>query len=134
MKLLPLTLFLLLVSTSVFGQSDTTDLYVINNTNRLVSIKTDGKTHYAFCYRDLKSLRITKCFPFEDKQALTDFFDRCEKSLETDKTLVTKHYNTSRNKLNKNVVRVNNKEGGYVLIKYDTLQKMRNAFDKSTKK
>jgi hypothetical protein len=131
MKKYYFTLFLFVLSTTVFGQSDTTDLYVINKTNRFVAIQADGKKTYSFFYRDLKFLRETKEFSFKKVEDAVLFFDRCEKSLETDKTLVTEFYNVSRNKLNKNVVRVNNKEGGYVMIKYDTLTKMRRAFEKS---
>lgn len=121
-----LTTLCLLLSISSFAQ-DTTDIYVINNTNRLVAIDTDS---YSFIYRDLKSLKQIRSFHFEAKKDLVKFFDLCLKALEKDQGTITGSYNVSRNKLSKNVVRVNDKNGGYVLIKYDTLEHMRKAADR----
>ena len=121
------TTICLLLSISSFGQ-DTTDIYVINKTNRLVSIDSDS---YSFIYRDLKSLKHIRSFHFDTKADLDKFFNLCQKALEQDQGTITDTYNVSRNKLSKNVVRVNDKDGGYVLIKYLTLEHMRKAVEGS---
>lgn len=121
------TTICLLLSISSFGQ-DTTDIYVINKTNRLVSV---GSESYSFIYRDLKSLKQIRSFHFESKKDLFKFFNLCQKALEKDQGTITDDYNVSRNKLSKNVVRVNDKNGGYVLIKYVTLEHMRKAVEGS---
>lgn len=125
MKALFTTLFIFLFITC-FGQ-DTTDIYVINKTNRLVAIDSDS---YSFIYRDLKSVKEIRSFHFESKVELDKFFELCQKALDKDQGTVTSEYNVSRNKLSKNVVRVNNKIGGYVLIKYSTLDHMRKAVER----
>lgn len=125
MKALFATLCLLLSITS-FGQ-DTTDIYVINATNRLVAIDADS---YSFTYRDLKSLKERRSLYFETAADLEKFFELCQKALDKDQGTVTSDYNVSRNRLSKNVVRVNNKIGGYFLLKYTTLEHMRKAYEK----
>jgi hypothetical protein len=120
------TTFCLLVSIFGFGQ-DTTDIYVINKTNRLVAMQTDS---YAFIYRDLKSLKQIQSFDFETKADLLKFFKLCQKALDKDQTTITADYNVSRNRLSKNVVRIQNKEGGYVLLSYTTLDHMRSALER----
>jgi len=120
------TTFCLLVSIFGFGQ-DTTDIYVINKTNRLVTIQTDS---YAFIYRDLKSLKQIQSFDFETKADLLKFFKLCQKALDKDQATITADYNVSRNRLSKNVVRIQNKEGGYVLLSYTTLDHMRSALER----
>jgi hypothetical protein len=117
------TTLCILISTLSFGQ-DTTDIYVINKTNRLVSV---GTSSYSFVYRDLKSLKQIKSFHFETLVDLEKFFGLCQKALEKDQGTVTEKYNVSRNRLSKNVVRVNDKTGGYVLLKYSTLEHMKKA-------
>lgn len=117
---------LLIVSFNGFSQ-DTTDVYVINNTNRLVSI--DGNS-YAFIYRDLKSLKQIRSFHFSSKTELDKFFNLCQKALDQDQGTITASYNVSRNRISKNVVRINDKNDGYVLLKYDTLDHMRKAANK----
>ena len=126
MKLILSTLFVL-VQLAAFSQ-DTTDIYVINKTNRLIKIDDAA---YAFVYRDLKSLKEIRSFNFENKTALDKFFRLCQKALDVDQGTVTGHYNVSRNRLSKNVVRVNDKNGGYTLIKYTTLDHMRKALENS---
>jgi hypothetical protein len=120
------TTFCLLVSIFGFGQ-DTTDIYVINKTNRLLAIETDS---YAFIYRDLKSLKQIQSFDFETKADLLKFFKLCQKALDKDQATITADYNVSRNRLSKNVVRIQNKEGGYVLLSYTTLDHMRSALER----
>jgi hypothetical protein len=120
------TTLCLLISLSSFGQ-DTTDIYVINKTNRLVAIGTDS---FSFIYRDLKSLKQIRSFHFETEDDLTKFFSLCFKALEKDQGTITDKYNVSRNNLSKNVVRINNKVGGYVLLKYTTLEHMQKALER----
>jgi hypothetical protein len=116
----------LLFTTNLIAQSDTSDVYVINNTNRLVKV---GGESYALIYRDLKSLKQIRSFHFDDSKELDRFFELCQKALEKDQGTVTANYNVSRNKLSKNVVRVNDKQGGYMLLKYSTLQHMKTALN-----
>jgi len=120
-----LTVLLLLVSLISYSQ-DTTDIYVINKTNRLVAIDSDS---YSFIYRDLKSVKQIRSFHFKSMTELEKFFNLCQKALDKDQGTVTSEYNVSRNKLSKNVVRVNDKNGGYVLLKYSTLEHMRKAVE-----
>lgn len=122
MKFLFTSIFFL-VSIFCFSQ-DTTDIYVINKTNRLVSIQPDS---YAFIYRDLKSLKQIRSFDFETKADLLKLFMLCQKALDKDQGTITSDYNVSRNKLSKNVVRIQDKKGSYVLLSYTTLDHMRNA-------
>jgi sialic acid synthase SpsE len=125
MKALFTSLFLLV---SVFGFSqDTTDIYVINKTNRLVAIQSDS---YAFIYRDLKSLKQIRSFNFETKADLLTFFKLCQKALDKDQSTITSDYNVSRNRLSKNVVRIQDKKDGYVLLSYTTLDHMRSALER----
>lgn len=111
--------------------ADTTDLYVINDNGRLVSITNEGNNKYAFFFRSLKSPRPQKELLFKSADELAKFFEICEKALATDKTYITSGFNISRNTLNKNVVRMNDKEGDYNLLKRETIQLMREAFEKS---
>lgn len=120
------TTLCLLFSITSFAQ-DTTDVYVINETNRLVALEADS---YSFFYRNLKSLKETRTLHFESETELIKFFDLCQKALDKDQGTVTSSYNVSRNRLSKNVVRVNDKDGGYFLLKYTTLEHMRKAFEK----
>lgn len=125
MKALFTTLCLLV---SLFGFSqDTTDIYVINKTNRLVAIQPDS---YAFIYRDLKSLKQIRSFNFETKADLLAFFKLCQKALDKDQGTITSDYNVSRNRLSKNVVRIQDKNDGYVLLSYSTLDHMRSALER----
>lgn len=134
-----LTLILVVFSFGAFAQendtpklnsADTTEIYVINSTTRFVALPNEGNTKYSFFYRDLKFLKIIRELKFQNSEEVNKFFDTCEKALETDKTFITQGYNVMRNKLSKNVLRLNNKDGGYFLLKYDSLEKMRKAFNK----
>ena len=119
------TTLCLLISISSFGQ-DTTDIYVINTTNRLVALDSDS---YSFLYRNLKSLKKMRFLHFESTEDVVKFFDLCQKALDLDQGTITSNYNVSRNTVSKNVVRVNDKDGGYFLLKYSTLEHMRKAFE-----
>ncbi len=129
MKFLILYSFLFL-STQLDAQSDTVKIYIISNTNKFVQINTPEKTHYSFFYRDLKHVKETRELIFPNKQEVNEFFDKAEKVLATDSGIITSKYNLYRNKVNKNTLRLQNKEGGYVLISRETLETMRKEFDK----
>lgn len=112
------------------AQSDTTKIYVINKTNEFVQIKSGGNTTYSFFYRDLKFVKETRELKFSNKTKVNEFFDKAEKVLATDSGILTADYNLYRNKLSKNVLRLQNKDGGYVLISRETLETMRSEFNK----
>lgn len=114
------------------NEADTVDLYVINNTTRFIALPDEGSTKYAFFYRDLKYLKTVRELKFQSAEDVQKFFNTCDKALETDKTFVTQGYNVSRNRLSKNVLRLNNKDGGYYLLKFNSLEKMKSTFKKYT--
>ncbi len=116
------------------NEADTVDLYVINSTTRFIALPDEGSTKYSFFYRDLKYLKTIRELKFQSAEDVQKFFNTCDKALETDKTFVTQGYNVSRNRLSKNVLRLNNKEGGYYLLKYSSLEKMKSTFTKYTEK
>ena len=116
------------------NEADTVDLYVINNTTRFVALPDEGSTKYSFFYRDLKYLKIIRELKFQSGSDVERFFNTCDKALETDKTFITQGYNVSRNRLSKNILRLNNKEGGYFLLKSASLEKMKSTFQKSKEK
>lgn len=115
---------------TVNAQNDTTKIYVINNTNEFVQIKSGGNTTYSFFYRDLKFVKETRELKFKNKDKVNEFFDKAEKVLATDSGIITSEYNLYRNKVSKNVLRLQNKDGGYVLISRETLETMRAEFNK----
>lgn len=118
------------LSFNALSQADTTKIYVINKTNEFVQIKSDGYTKYSFFYRDLKFMKETRELVFSNKAKVIEFFDKAEKVLATDSGIITADYNLYRNKLNKNVLRIQNKEGGYVLLSRETLETMRSELEK----
>ena len=129
MERILLSLFLVISSFS-FAQ-DTTDVYVINSTNRLIRIANGSSNTYAIEYRNLKKLKETVSINFGKKEAVYKFFDTCEKVLNTDTRIIGENYNVNRNKVDKNTVKVDNKfEGAYFLVKRETLDNMRSAMDK----
>lgn len=130
----------LFISVLSFGQAkdslavasaDTVELYVINKTNKFVGLPDEGSGKYSFFYRDLKYIKEIRELKFNSKEEVTKFFETCEKAMNTDKTYITQGYNVSRNKLSKNVLRLNNKDGGYYLLKEATLDNMKKAFENS---
>jgi hypothetical protein len=125
-----LLIFLSTLAFTAVSQNDTTKIYVINNTNEFVEIKGGGYTTYSFFYRDLKFLKETRELKFTNKTKVTEFFDKAEKVLATDSGIITADYNLYRNKLSKNVLRLQNKDGGYVLLSRETLETMRSEFNK----
>ena len=129
MKLIIL-IFLSTLSLTAVSQNDTTKIYVINKTNEFLEIKGGGYTTYSFFYRDLKFMKETRELKFSNKTKVIEFFDKAEKVLATDSGIITADYNLYRNKLSKNVLRLQNKEGGYVLLSRETLETMRSEFNK----
>lgn len=110
---------------------DTTDLYVISNSSRFVELSGQGKSKYAFYYRDLKYVKEIRELKFYSVDEAIKFFNICQKALDTDKTYITKGYNISRNRISKNVLRLNNKDGGYTLMKRSTYEHIRDAFERT---
>lgn len=129
MKHLLFALFLV-VSGFTFAQ-DTTNVYVINNTNRLIRIsQSNGPSTYVIEYRNLKKLNDTASVYLGRKEDVYKFFNTCEKVLNTDTRIIGEHYNVNRNKVDKNTVKVDNKmEGAYFLVKRETLENMKSAMD-----
>lgn len=132
MKSIFVALFMLVGFTS-FSQEDSTtivndtlDIYVINSTNRLIHTNTS----FAIEYRDLKSLRDVRTIRFASEKEVDRFFANCFRAMEADVNIVSEHYTVNRNKLNKNLVRVHEKDGAYFLMSYDTVQKMQTAFER----
>lgn len=132
MKRILLAAFLLLgfqnfaQTDTVIVTSDTVDVYVISSTNRLVEIEGD----YAIEYRDLKNLKNGSYLHFDSGKDLEKFFASCFRSLEKGIEIASVNYTLSRNKLSKNVVRVQGKEKSYFMLKYDTLEKMKTAYER----
>ena len=126
---------LILITFAFLGLSasaqDTTDIYVINNTNRLVEITKMDITSYSFFYRDLKYVKTIRELSFDNNEELEKFFDQAEKVLATDVGVMTAKYNLSRNKLSKTTLKLRNKEDGYVMISRETLEIMRSEYQKS---
>lgn len=119
--------FFLLLCSNSFAQ-DTTDIYVINSTNRLARLDHEGKTTYILEFRNLKKLNETAVIQFGKKDGVEKFFETCERVLNTDMKVVGEHYNVSRNKVDKNTIKVETKGvTAYVLIKRETLENMRSA-------
>lgn len=103
---------------------DSKNLYVINETNRLMKVGDS----YVFEYRDLKFIKKhIRSLKFDSKEEILGFFDKAENTLNTDQGVLNEKYSMYRHKLNKNTVRINNKDGGYVLLTRETLENMRNT-------
>lgn len=125
-----LTLLLLLLLSGFTYAQDTTDIYVINNTNRFVAIDHEGNTSYAIVYRDLRSIKEMHTIHFENKANAHVFFEHCMIALEQDKIVENKRYSINRNALSKNVIRVEDEDEGYFMLKYSTVERMRTAFER----
>jgi hypothetical protein len=109
-----------------FGQ-DTTEIYVINKTNKLTKIDDT----YSFFYRDMKYMKEIRELKFDSKDDALAFFEKAYKVLDTDVDLITKGYSLMRNNLSKNVLKLRNKDGGYFLIKRSSLDHMKAAVEKT---
>ncbi len=134
MKSLLLLLFIAF-SGITFGQTDTTsvtedtsDIYVINNTNRLIQVGDD----YSIEFRDLKRLKEVHYIRFESQGEVRKFISDCYKVLDKNTTIATAKYIVNRNVLSRNVVRIEHDDLAYFLLSYGTLEKMEKAFDRYT--
>lgn len=107
---------------------DTVDVFVVSKNSRFAELKWGGKSKYLFSYRDLKYIKEIRELIFEDADDAIKFFNTCQKALDTDKTYITHGYNVMRNRLSKNYLRLQNKEGGYTQISRDTFDDMKAAF------
>jgi len=128
-----LLFFSLALSIVSFGQSDSTavledtsDIYVINNTNRLIHVGDD----YSIEFRDLKRLTEVHYIRFDDAGEVRKFFSDCYKVLDQNTTIANSLYIVNRNVLSKNVVRIEHDDLAYFLLAYGTLEKMEKAFDR----
>ena len=109
------------------GQSqDTVVVYAVSNTNRLVQINDS----YSYFYRDLKYVKQIRELKFESKGELEIFFEKAFKVLDTDISLFAQGYTLVRAKMNKNSLKVRNKDNGYFIVKRETLENMQNASNK----
>ena len=130
-----LLLLFLALSTFSFGQSDstvvtedTTDIYVINSTNRLIQVGDD----YSIEFRDLKRLTEVHYIRFDTEGEVRKFFSDCYKVLDQNTTIATRLYIVNRNVLSRNVVRIEHDDLAYFMLAYGTLEKMEKAFDRYT--
>lgn len=105
---------------------DTSDIYVINSTNRLIQVGDN----FSIEFRDLKRLTEVHYIRFDDAAEVRKFFSDCYKVLDQNTTLATKKYIVNRNMLSKNVVRIQHDDLAYFLLAYGTLEKMEKAFDR----
>jgi hypothetical protein len=126
-------LLFLLISTFSFCQSDsvsvaedTSNIYVINSTNRLIKVGDD----YSIEFRDLKRLTEVHYIRFDNKEEVQKFFTDCYKVLDQDATISNSLYTLNRNMLSRNVVRIAHDDEAYFLLAYGTLEKMEKAFDR----
>jgi len=135
MKSLFLLIFLSFGSLT-FAQSDSTtviedtsDIYVINNTNRLIQVGDD----YSIEFRDLKRLTEVHYIRFESQADVSKFFADCYKVLDQNTTISNQLYTVNRNVLSKNVVRVQHHDLAYFLLSYGTIENMEKAFERFLK-
>ncbi|XOV66315.1 MAG: hypothetical protein ACFHU9_11815 [Fluviicola sp.] len=111
-------------SDSVSVAEDTSNIYVINSTNRLIKVGDD----YSIEFRDLKRLTEVHYIRFESKEAVQKFFTDCYRVLDQDATISNSLYTLNRNMLSRNVVRIEHDDEAYFLLAYGTLEKMEKAF------
>lgn len=126
-----LILLLVGIGFNSMSQSDTTEIYVINNTNRLVQITQGEAVKYSFFYRDLKFVKTIRELEFDNKEEVEKFFEQAIKVLDTDTGVMGAKYNLSRNQMSKNTLKLRNKEDGYTMINRDTLENMMDAFNRN---
>ncbi len=115
-------------SDSIAVMEDTADIYVINNTNRLIQVGDD----YSIEFRDLKRLTEVHYIRFDSEGAVRKFFSDCFKVLDQNTTIATPLYIVNRNVLSRNVARIEHDDLAYFLLSYNTLEKMEKAFDRYT--
>ena len=121
---------------ALFGQSDTVKvtqdtsaIYVINSTNRLIQVGD----RFSVEFRDLKSLKEGHTIPLGAAADVEQFFTTCYKVLDQDITIVGANYTVNRNVVSKQVVRIESKNESYFILTYGTLEKMEKAFKRYSK-
>ena len=116
-------------SDSIIGAQDTSAIYVINSTNRLIQV---GES-FSVEFRDLKSLKEGHAITLGTAADVEQFFATCFKVLDQDITIVGGNYTVNRNVVSKQVVRIENKNESYFILTYGTLEKMEKAFARYSK-
>jgi hypothetical protein len=104
--------------------SDTTDIYVINATNRLASV---GNA-YILEFRDLRSIKETRCINFSNTTELKRFFEDSYMALDRSTNVDRDLYTLRRNLVSKNMLTVELEDKSYFLLTYGTIEKMEKAF------
>lgn len=108
--------------------NDTTEVYVINNKNRVIKVGDDA---YAFEFRDMTSINDIHTLHFESGAEFEKFLSTCFRSLEQGVTVVGEKYAINRNRLSKNLIRIDNKHDAYFMLSYDTVEKIQTAFNRT---
>ncbi len=123
----------LIFSALTFAQSDstvitedTTDIYVINNTNRIMQVGDN----FSIEFRDLKRLKELHYIRLDTKAEVQKFFNTCYKVLDQNVEIVGQKYTIKRNVLSKSIVRISHHDGAYFMLSYDTIEKMEKAFNR----
>jgi hypothetical protein len=105
---------------------DTTDIYVINSTNRLVQVGD----RFLIEFRDLKSLKELHYIQLDSKAGVDKFFATCYRVLDQNIKIMGQHYSINRNMVSKNVVRIEHHDQAYFMLAYGTIEKMEKAFQR----
>lgn len=127
MKHLLLTLFIVLAGFSNAQDADTTIIYTINKTNKLIQVSTSEQVVYTLEFRDLNALKEIRKLHFDSEEKMAQFFDLSFKALESDVGTMIDGYSVKRK--TKSVLRVGYL-GGYCFINYNTLEKMKDAYER----
>lgn len=118
--------FIYAQSDSTVVTEDTSDIYVINNTNRLIQVGDD----FSIEFRDLKRLTEVHYIRFDSQADVRKFFADCYKVLDKNTTISNQLYTLNRNMLSKNVVRIQHHDLAYFLLSYGTIENMEKAFER----
>ena len=129
-----ITAIFLLVGFQIIAQEDslsvhidTSEVYVINNTNRVIKI---GDNAYAFEFRDVTSINDVHTLHFDSADEFEKFLSTCYRSLEQGVTVVGEKYAINRNRLSKKLIRIDNKDDAYFMLSYDTVEKIETAYER----
>lgn len=106
--------------------SDTTDIYVINTTNRLAGVGSG----YILEFRDLRSIKETRSIHFSNTTEMQRFFDDSYTALDRNTTVNRDLYTLRRNLVSKNMLTVELEDKSYFLLTYGTIEKMEKAFSR----
>ncbi|GAB5417094.1 MAG: hypothetical protein Crog4KO_19600 [Crocinitomicaceae bacterium] len=113
-------------SDSTLVTEDTTDIYVINSTNRIMQVGDN----FSIEFRDLKSLKELHYIRLDNQAEVQKFFNTCYKVLDKNVEIVGQKYTIKRNIVSKSVVRISHHDGAYFMLSYDTIEKMEKAFNR----